>query len=110
MLKDNTLKSYRSKIKTMMSIDDAVDLVVYAFEHAEAGAKLGLMRRILGNSVLLRLNYGVFVLHFILTASFLVVPGLLEQSFGVDREEHWMVYLPVLLLSLAGMVPLMIMA
>lgn len=79
-------------------------------EHGEAGPKLGLVRRILGNSVLLRLNYGVFVLHFILTASFLVVPGLLEQSFGVDRERHWMVYLPVLLLSLAGMVPLMILA
>lgn len=79
-------------------------------EHTQAGAKLGLMRRILTNSVLLRLNFGVFALHFILTASFLVVPGLLEQTFGVDRDQHWMVYLPVLLLSLAGMVPLMILA
>jgi MFS family permease len=79
-------------------------------EHVEASAKLSLMRRVLGNSVLLRLDFGVFVLHFILTASFLVVPGLLEQSYGVDRAQHWMVYLPVLLLSLAGMVPLMIVA
>jgi MFS family permease len=78
--------------------------------HTEVGARLGLMRRSLGDWVLLRLNFGVFVLHFILTASFLVVPGLLEQSFGVDRGQHWMVYLPVLLLSLAGMVPLMILA
>jgi MFS family permease len=77
---------------------------------AEAGTRLGLIRRLLRNSVLLRLNFGVFVLHFVLTASFLVVPGLLEQSFGVDREQHWMVYLPVLLLSLVGMVPLMILA
>lgn len=77
---------------------------------AEAGAKLGLMRRVLRDAVLLRLNFGVFVLHFVLTASFLVVPGLLEQSHGVDREQHWMVYLPVLLISLAGMVPLMILA
>jgi hypothetical protein len=61
-------------------------------------------------SILVRLNFGVFVLHFILTASFLVVPGLLEHTFGVDREHHWMVYLPVLLLSLAGMVPLMVLA
>jgi len=57
-----------------------------------------------------RLNMGVFVLHFVLTASFLVVPRLLEQSLGIDRGRHWMVYLPVLLLSLAGMVPLMMMA
>tara|TARA_B110000503_G_scaffold36278_1_gene59301 strand:+ start:18264 stop:19472 length:1209 start_codon:yes stop_codon:yes gene_type:complete len=79
-------------------------------EHVHAGAKLSLMRRVLGNSVLLRLDFGVFVLHFVLTASFLVVPGLLEQSYGVGRDHHWMVYLPVLLLSLAGMVPLMILA
>jgi len=73
-------------------------------------ARLGLIGQSLGNGVLLRLNFGVFVLHFILTASFLVVPGVLEQTLGIDREQHWMVYLPVLLLSLAGMVPLMIMA
>jgi len=79
-------------------------------ENSEPGARLGLLRRVLGSSALLRLNFGVFVLHFILTASFLVVPGLLEHTFGVDREHHWMVYLPVLLLSLAGMVPLMVLA
>jgi len=79
-------------------------------EHTESGARLGSLRRVIGSSVLLRLNFGVFVLHFILTASFLVVPGLLEHTFGVDREHHWMVYLPVLLLSLAGMVPLMVLA
>lgn len=81
-----------------------------AIEHTEVSARLGLLRRSLGDWVLLRLNFGVFVLHFILMASFLVVPGLLEQTFGVDREQHWMVYLPVLLLSLVGMVPLMILA
>jgi predicted MFS family arabinose efflux permease len=59
---------------------------------------------------LLRLNFGVFVLHFILVAFFLVVPGIIEHSLGIDRQQHWMVYLPVLLLSLAGMVPLMILA
>ena len=83
---------------------------VLVSEHVQVRARLGLIRESLLNPLLVRLNYGVFVLHFILTASFLVVPGLLEQSFGVDREEHWMVYLPVLLLSLAGMVPLMVMA
>jgi predicted MFS family arabinose efflux permease len=74
------------------------------------GASVGLIGQSLGDRVLLRLNFGVFVLHFILTSSFLVVPGLLEQSFAVDRDHHWMVYLPVLLLSLVGMVPLMILA
>jgi len=38
------------------------------------------------------------------------VPGFLEQSAGIDRERHWVVYLPALLLSIAGMVPMMILA
>jgi len=71
---------------------------------------VGAFRASLTSPPLLRLNVGVFVLHFVLTASFLVVPRLLEQSLGIDRGRHWMVYLPVLLLSLAGMVPLMVLA
>lgn len=68
------------------------------------------LRAGLGDTALVRLNFGVFVLHFILVAFFLVVPGIIEDSLGVDREQHWMVYLPVLLLSLLGMAPLMILA
>ncbi|MGY8858696.1 MAG: MFS transporter [Pseudomonadales bacterium] len=79
-------------------------------DHQEEGARLGFIGRGLVDAGLVRLNFGVFVLHFILVACFLVLPGLLEQTFGVDREQHWMVYLPVLLLSIVGMVPLMILA
>jgi MFS family permease len=79
-------------------------------EHNEVGARAGLIGRSLRDPALVRLNFGVFTLHFILMASFLVVPGFLEQSAGVDRARHWMVYLPALLLSIAGMVPLMILA
>jgi len=79
-------------------------------EHNEVGARAGLIGRSLLDPALARLNFGVFTLHFILMASFLVVPGFLEQSAGIDRSQHWMVYLPALLLSIAGMVPLMILA
>ena len=79
-------------------------------DHQEEGARLGFIGRGLVDAGLVRLNFGVFVLHFILVACFLVLPGVLEQTFGVDREQHWMVYLPVLLLSIVGMVPLMILA
>lgn len=75
-------------------------------EVAGSGAP-GLIRQTLRHRVLLRLNFGVFALHFILTASFLVVPTLLEQSFGIDRSHHWYVYLPVMALSLLGMAPMM---
>jgi len=74
------------------------------------GGRLALLRRGLGDLELVRLNFGVFVLHFILVAFFLVVPDLIEQDLGIDRARHWVVYLPVLLLSLAGMVPLMVLA
>jgi MFS family permease len=79
-------------------------------DHTDVGVRLGLVRHGLGDMRLVRLNFGVFILHFILVAFFLVVPGQLEQSLGVGREQHWMVYLPVVVFSLAGMVPLMILA
>ncbi len=81
-----------------------------AAAQASFASPVGAFRASLTSPRLLRLNVGVFVLHFVLTASFLVVPGLLEQSLGIDRGRHWLVYLPVMVLSLAGMVPLMVLA
>ena len=43
-------------------------------------------------------------------ASFVGLPLVLEQSLGVDRGSHWKVYLPVLVLSILGMLPLMVLA
>jgi MFS family permease len=77
---------------------------------AAAQSGPGQIQRATGERDLLRLNFGVFVLHFILVAFFLVVPSLIEQTLGVDRERHWEVYLPVLLLSVVGMVPLIVLA
>jgi MFS family permease len=53
---------------------------------------------------LVRLNGGIFVLHLVQMAMFVVVPPLLEQA-GLPVAEHWMLYLPVVLLSFAVMVP-----
>ncbi len=78
--------------------------------HSEVGTRLGFIGRSLRNPALARLNFGVFSLHFILMACFLVVPGFLEQLAGLDREHHWLIYLPVLLLSIGGMIPLMTLA
>jgi predicted MFS family arabinose efflux permease len=49
----------------------------------------------------------VFLLHFVLTASFIVVPAVIESSIHVPRESHWKVYLPVLVISLLAMYPLL---
>lgn len=64
---------------------------------------------VIKNADLLRLNYGIFALHLILMASFVVVP-LLMRDAGLDGSNHWMVYLPVLVTSMAGIIPFVIIA
>ncbi|MEY3879471.1 MAG: hypothetical protein RIQ94_266 [Pseudomonadota bacterium] len=64
---------------------------------------------ILKNKELLRLNYGIFILHAILTASFVVVP-LLMRDAGLLPAEHWKVYLPVFIISMAAIIPFVILA
>lgn len=54
---------------------------------------------------LLRLNFGVFVLHFVQMSLFVVIPGLLAHLGGLQASELWKVYLPVILLSFVLMVP-----
>jgi len=63
----------------------------------------------LKNKDLLRLDYGIFILHLILTASFVIVP-LLMRDAGLIPKDHWMVYLPVLVTSMAMMIPFIILA
>ena len=64
----------------------------------------------LRNPDLLRLNFGIFALHAMLTASFLVVPALLRGTLAVSSSEQWRVYLPILLVSVAVMAPAIIVA
>jgi len=73
--------------------------------HDGVGADRNMFRPVLKDRVLQRLNGSVFLLHFMLTASFLVVPEVIERSMGVPRGAHWQVYLPVLVVSLLGMYP-----
>jgi len=63
----------------------------------------------LANVELLRLNYGIFILHIVMTASFVVVP-LLMRDAGLIPVRHWMVYLPVFVLSLVFMIPFIVLA
>jgi MFS family permease len=78
--------------------------------HRDAETVPGLIGSVLKNGELLRLDFGVFVLHAILTASFLVVPGLLRGTLGLTSHDQWMVYLPVLVASLLITVPAIVVA
>jgi MFS family permease len=53
---------------------------------------------------LLRLNLGIFVLHVVQMAMFVVVPTLLVEA-GLPLAAHWQLYLPVVLMSFAIMTP-----
>lgn len=64
---------------------------------------------VLRNVELLRLNFGVLVLHATQTALFLVVPRILVAG-GLPVASHWEVYLPVMGLSFVMMVPAIIAA
>ncbi len=64
---------------------------------------------VIKNADLLRLNYGIFSLHLILMASFVVVP-LLMRDAGLGSGSHWQVYLPVLVTSMAAIIPFVIIA
>lgn len=80
---------------------------VQSRHHDEVGAQPGMIGKVLADPSLRRLDFGVFSLHFILTASFLVIPFAIEDVLEIGREAHWKVYLPVLIASLLGMLPLL---
>ncbi|MFQ5469832.1 MAG: MFS transporter [Gammaproteobacteria bacterium] len=65
---------------------------------------------VLRNTQLLRLDFGILSLHFMLTASFVVLPFALRDYASIQTAHHWYIYLPVLLISLIAMVPLVILA
>jgi predicted MFS family arabinose efflux permease len=76
----------------------------------EAEADPSQFKDVIKNPQLLRLDIGVFVLHAILTAMFIAVPFLIRDTAGLDSLHHWELYLPVMLLSFALMVPFIIQA
>jgi MFS family permease len=57
---------------------------------------------------LLRLDVFVFLLHAMLTASFVALPFVLSDALQLPLAEHWRLYVMALLLSLVGTVPLIV--
>ncbi len=77
--------------------------------HRDAEPVPAMFRRVLTQRDLLRLDFGIFSLHLILTALFLAVPLALRDT-GFPPAEHAMLYLPVMLVSILVMVPFVIIA
>lgn len=62
------------------------------------------LARVFRDAQLLRLNYGTFALHAVLMALFTQIPFALRDN-GLAAERHWVVYLPVLVISILAMLP-----
>ena len=78
--------------------------------HRDAGIIKGYLLSALRNPTLVRMNIGVFILHMILSANFIVIPVIFRDNLGFSSMEHWKIYLPVLLLSFILSIPLIIIA
>ena len=82
---------------------------VYNHAHRDTRAVPTQILSVLSDPQLFKLDASIFILHANMTAFFVVIPLALEQA-GWLASSHWKIYLPVLLLSVVGMVPLMLLA
>ena len=57
---------------------------------------------------LLALDFSIFSLHLILASGFIVMPLLIIENQIVSMIDNWQLYLPAVLLSFLGMIPLIV--
>jgi MFS family permease len=75
--------------------------------HSDTEASAGRFYNVLRNPELLRLDFGVFALHAVLMALWLVVPLSLREA-GLAADHHWQIYFPVLVISMLLIIPVII--
>jgi predicted MFS family arabinose efflux permease len=83
---------------------------LHSHYHSDASAAPAKLKDVLKNTQLLRLNFGIFSLHAAQMAMFVVVPFAIKQSSDLHENQHWHLYLPILLASFVLMVPAIIYA
>ncbi len=66
--------------------------------------------KILSNTQLLRLDAGVFFLHLVMTAMFVVLPQAIVRYLGLAANRHWELYLPIMLAGFIAMIPFLMIA
>jgi MFS family permease len=81
-----------------------------AYTTRDVSAVPELFGSVLRDGSLVRLNLGIFSLHFVLMAVFLVLPLLLRDVANLAPKDHWQVYLPMMFFAFIAMLPAMIVA
>jgi MFS family permease len=82
-------------------------LAVPAPEHRNPAVAAGGFGKVFADIELLRLSGGIMLLHAIVPCLFIGMPLLIEQQFGWTSDQHWKLYLPVLLGTLILALPMM---
>lgn len=83
---------------------------LHLHHHRDVEAQPGQLKQVLGDTQLLRLDAGIMIQHGIMMAMFVALPFVLRDHLGLPSNEHAWFYLPVLIISVFGMVPLIIFA
>ena len=78
--------------------------------HSDAEPELQHFGALLIHPELWRLNSGIFLLHAIFTASFVIIPLSLHQLAGLPGNQQWVLYLPILILAFCLTIPCIIIA
>ncbi|MUH72879.1 MFS transporter [Psychrosphaera haliotis] len=103
---------YLTAVLAIVGIVVVLTLVPNSVTKAKSGeitASSSQLFTMMCNRQLLRLDFGVLVLHLMMTSMFIAIPVLFSNS-GFLVSDHWVAYLPILLLSFVFMVPMLIIA
>lgn len=102
---------YTTAVLAVIAIAIVSRLVPTPHEHktsADTHPAKAMLKTVLSDGRLVRLDFGIFALHLVLTAIFLVFPTLLQDRFGLPSSSHWWFYLTVVVASFFAMVPFII--
>lgn len=80
-----------------------------AITHPDVEPQVSQFSSLLKLPELMRLNIGIFTLHVVLTASFVVLPLSLKNLPGFSGQQ-WMIYIPTLLVAFLLTIPLIMVA
>ena len=76
--------------------------------HRDTEVEFNWLGRVARHPQLLRLDLGVFVLHFVMISTMFALPIIWVKQHNFDVANHWWVYLPVMALSLILVIPFII--
>ena len=95
---------------SILVVKFAVPTAVLSKVHRDAEPVMAQLGSVFRDTQLLRLDIGIFILHIVLTSTFVVLPLVLRDSSGLASIEHWKIYFPALVLSVIMMVPFIVIA